>query len=233
MINLFYNYFTQNNNRERQAEINYCFKMLLDNRLIDIYYIFVNSVDNRVMAKDFDLNSDHCFISVDENIPTFKNYFNLAEDRSKEDDLNIIINSDCYIDEIDLELIIDNIQPDQVWTLSRWDILNMEPFEAVHFDVYDSQDCWVFNGTPKPGLDVDFAMGKPGCDNSLAFELEEAGYKLRNPSKDVKVYHYHLSNVRTFQKNETERAKNRVWRPYYTLIPPHGLIDLQRSSKNG
>jgi len=54
---------------------------------------------------------------------------------------------------------------------------------------------------------ANFTQGVPGCDNKIAYLLQEAGYVVTNPSTTIKTYHLHLSGIRHYN------AKYRVPRP--------------------
>jgi hypothetical protein len=56
------------------------------------------------------------------------------------------------------------------------------------------------------------------CDNRFAYELTQMGYILSNPSKRIKSYHVHTSNVRNYLEND--KPKEIVPEPYQ-LIHPH------------
>jgi len=60
----------------------------------------------------------------------------------------------------------------------------------------------------------DFALGRPGCDNRLAWLLENAGYELFNDPLTVKTYHVHRSQRRSYN-NKTDMVKG----PWAGIIP--------------
>ena len=92
---------------------------------------------------------------------------------------------------------------------------------AKLFDYEWTQDTWIWKGKPKTLQNVEFTMGLPACDNRLAYEIAQVGLKPVNPSKDIKTYHLHLSNKRTY----TER--NRLAGP--TMPLPCITADLMRN----
>lgn len=57
------------------------------------------------------------------------------------------------------------------------------------------------------------------CDNAIANRLENAGYNVLNPSKDIRTFHLHNSGIRNYT------SKDRV-PPPYKLIHPHNLPKL-------
>ncbi len=62
-------------------------------------------------------------------------------------------------------------------------------------------------------------MGKLGCDNRLAHELEKAGYTVVNPSLTVQCWHLH---------NKNERGYNILDRPPATVVqPPYKNVQIK------
>jgi hypothetical protein len=200
-INVFYNFF-KHNVEERNKEFEFCLNKLLKNKKIDKLYILcenkvnLNSCDNIALI---DMNSE---------TPTFKDFFNIINFYSKQNDINIILNSDCFIDEKNIQLIKHNIKDDEVFCLSRWDIVDIKKFKLKHYDVECSQDAWIKKGHFSEQLDGNYKMGTLGCDNSIASEFEGVGYTITNPSKELKIYHYHLSEIRSYEE------KNRILKKY-------------------
>jgi len=137
----------------------------------------------------------------------------LAAD-SKPDDIGVISNTDILFTSLALTTIEFHIQPDEVYALTRWDITprGHKLFEAAH-----SQDAWVFRGPPKENIGGNYPFGHPGCDNRFAHELDAAGYKVLNPSRDIHTYHLHLSGHRPGNTPE-----NRVPGPYL-FVSPHKI----------
>ena len=147
--------------------------------------------------------------------PTFSNLFDAANERIPKDGISIIANSDILFgDSLQSAL---QIPDDTCYALSRWNQNGNGEWEL--YDRVDSQDAWVFKGKTKD-ISVDFGPGVPGCDNSLAYHLEQMGYKVINPSKTIKAYHIHQSNERNYIVNGN--AKERIGPPY-KLIPTSEL----------
>lgn len=108
--------------------------------------------------------------------------------------------------------LINTINRNECFALTRWQMIDNYHENAELFDRIDSQDVWCFRGYP-PKVNADFYMGVPGCDNSIAYLLHEAGVKLLNPSRTIRTYHYHISLKRT--RNVLER----IPKPYKRLHP--------------
>ena len=147
--------------------------------------------------------------------PTFNDLFKLC----RPDAVNVIANSDIYFTELP-----HTPPPGEVWALSRWDVDN--DGNATLWDHADSADAWIFNGLP-PKIDMPWTMGLPGVDNRLAWELDNAGMRVRNPCKTIKAYHLHNSQWRSYLQDPTgvARGGNKLFRvpPPYKLVTPEHL----------
>ena len=183
MINLFINYF-EHKNIERKKELDQCVRNNLNNN--NIKCIIINS-DKRI---------------------TYNYYFNFINKYTSENDINIISNLDIYFDET--IKLAEDMGINDCYALARWDVLPNGEFKL--FDRADSQDCWIFKGKIKP-IYGDFYLGQPGCDNRIAFEIQKAGYNISNPSRTIKSYHIHNSNVRNYSR------KDLISPPYLSLAP--------------
>ena len=185
MINLFYNYY-KDKNKKRQEEIDICLNKNLSNSLINVIIIELQS---RL---------------------SYNYYFNKINLITNPEDINIICNSDIYLDESITNAL--SIKVNECYALSRWDI----KLDGSHefFDRPDSQDTWIFRGEIKNNIYGDILLGTPGCDNRIAYEIEKAGYILSNPSKKIKTYHVHSSNIRNYNP-----SADRVPGPYKVIHP--------------
>lgn len=221
-INVFYNYYKPKQ-YERHNEILYCFNMLLKNDNIDNLYV--------LLSDDLEVDNDKLIKIRITNQPKFKDFFNIINFYVNDNDINIILNSDCYLDKDNIELIKKYINKDDAFLLSRWDILSFKPFKSEHFNTINkddngcSQDVWIFKGKTKQGLNGNFEMGRAGCDNAIAYEFDSAGYNVSNPSFTIKAYHYHLSGIRTYGDYVIGEIDNR---DDYRVPPPYKMIPSTR-----
>jgi hypothetical protein len=189
MINLFVSYYKAAT-PERQAEIDYCLKANCENPMIDIVYVLTNEQIHKLM------NGKIVKMLFDGN-PTYGAFFNAINAVTKPDDINIISNADIIFDET--IALTSQLKANECWALSRWEMRIDYTKHPEQIQVYgDSQDCWIFRGKIKPLSKSDFPLGKLGCDNRIAYEIQKAGYKISNPSKSVHTWHLHNSNVRGY-----------------------------------
>lgn len=132
----------------------------------------------------------------------------------KPDKINIIANADMYFDDnINKALML---APHHAYALSRYEMNNVRLFNRP-----DSQDAWIFHGLIWKNLTSRLrnnnnnnnllALGKPGIDNRLAFELIQAGYHLSNPSKSITSWHVHASSSREYT-------------PIDVIPPPYAIV---------
>jgi hypothetical protein len=192
-------------NIERYHELEYCLNENIKNQSIDQIIL---TVEKRVLTKLIPDHSKVKIVTVNKR-PTYNNLFNLAtEALNGSEGLMIISNSDIFYKEEDINIIYERISEKEVFALSRW---NFKPDEEpVHHNTWDSQDSWIFKNRILPGK-YNISLGVPGCYNKIAFELTQAGYSVRNPSKTVKSYHYHNVNYSTYKIEDT------VPEPYFLI----------------
>jgi hypothetical protein len=185
-INLFQNYYLDHN-PARKKELDQCHSFNMFNRNFD-KKIFV------------------------EGRPTYNDYF--RHTRKYPDCINVIANSDIYFDNSILLLKDINWKANTCIALSRWDL--QDNGSTIHFERSDSQDVWAFYGGVPKIEGADFTLGIAGCDNVIAYLLNKSGYRIYNPSRDIKTIHYHVSGVRNYINGTTIQR----------LPPPYLTVDI-------
>lgn len=201
MINLFIPYYIDKN-EERHKEIYACLQKNSLNPAIDRIFLVAENPDIYRIMKRFDV------IIVPER-PTYNMMFEVMSEMTGTNDWNVLINSDIYTDET--IKLIEKYDHNTFIALARWDLDRNG--NAKLFNTWDSQDTWAFKGKAK-AIKGDFFQGIAGCDNAIANRAEVAGYKVINPSKTIKTYHLHLTEIRNYNPNV------KVPQPY-KLINPH------------
>ncbi len=137
---------------------------------------------------------------------SFEKMFSLS--KNYPDDINVFCNSDIYFPGIQL---LSNIKENECYALTRW---NKEGSSINFFNRIDSQDAWIFRGEAK-NINANFFTGMWGCDNRLLYEIQNAGYKILNPSLSIKTIHVHEVDTRNYERTK----ENTVPPPYITLAP--------------
>ena len=182
----------------RQAEIEFCIMRNSDNALIKKYL----HLQGRVSYNEaFLLTRMRASMTLKKNI-------------------YILANADIYFDdtlalvqayaENNPETVLDKV----CFALAPWDLKTDGSIEFCN--QADRQDAWVFfDCVPHiPGADF-FMGGQAGCDNKIAYLLEQCGYTVINPSLSVKAVHVHNSGLRTNTNVYFDRLQ-----PPYKLVTP-------------
>ncbi len=201
MINLFINHYTDSDSN-RNDELLRCLSININNKCIDNIFCICNNEGDSPLLDD-----DRVSVLILKSRPTYNVFFQIISKYVNINDWNIIANTDIYFDDT-ISLIQKYVKPKTLIALTRWEVLGTQ---MKFLNRADSQDTWLFKGHPK--VNCDFQMGTPGCDNVLADRFHRAGWMVINPSKTIKTFHLHTSNVRNYSVN------NRL-QPPYKLIQP-------------
>ena len=206
MIRYFTSWYDEKNDA-RRAELITCLRNCCESPDIDVVYVLCESPTPIMHEKLKEIPVT--------TRPTYNDFFLLANGMSNEDDVVIISNIDIYPDK-HMRPLFERLEKNQSWVLSRWDIRpNGEP--PVHLRRRDSQDSWMFRA-PIRKINGNFCLGYPGCDNSIACWIDQAGYEISNPSNDVRFLHLHLTELRNYT------TANMVKSPYL-LVEPSSIED--------
>lgn len=174
------------------------------------HYIDPDPLRNEELQTCFENNKANNFtIYILEGRPTFNDFFKKINEVTGDHSINIIANSDIYFPEMNYEMF-KNLTFDICYALTRWNV-SADGKEEFHNNS-GSQDTWIFRGKVKE-VNADFTQGVAGCDNKLAYLLEKAGYKVINPSRTIKTYHLHNSEVRYYDKKIVNGDIYRLPRP--------------------
>lgn len=222
-INLFVNYYSDKDS-DRQTELDECFLRNVENPLIDKIIIFATNrdFDNAIELLKPDELVKIRFILSDKR-PTFNNYFKLFE--SYNNDINIIANSDIIIPKQTITKINNKqFEKNTCLALTRYDTIcgywdSKDYSDATFFNRADSQDTWIFINCDFKGESIfgaDFTLGVAGCDNKIAYLLDENGFNIYNPSLTLQTFHLHLTKVRNYIDGLNVIS---VLSPYKILIP--------------
>ena len=184
--------FFQHNNPDRQEEYTKCLSDNVINDYIDIIEIIVT--DDVIIP----ISSPKIVVTKLEYRPTYQDFFRICNEKYL-NEYCIIANSDIIF--TDLSMINDDTMENRFVALSRWDI--RPNGEIVHFDREDSQDVWIFKSPISFKTPPNFLLGKPGCDNRIAYMAWESGLIVNNPSKQIITKHLHLTNLRNYTVNDT------------------------------
>jgi hypothetical protein len=133
--------------------------------------------------------------------PTYLDFFNKGNEY--EGNIIVVANSDIFFDKsisLSDEYVKDN---KKVLALTRYEYNRVGKFYRSEMIMgCDSQDSWIYLSPINiNNMSIDFGLGVPGCDNRIAKELSR-NYLVKNPSLNIKTYHIHNSNIRTYDPND-------------------------------
>lgn len=219
-INLYISYYVDAH-RNRHTENVLCLLNNVRNREITRLIIICDKKSSVSLKKilgnnDLMLCDQHKVKILEyEERPTYNFKFNLTSDY--QEDINIISNSDITFDEVSLRKLKDYNWGNKCMALTRWDYLtaDMSKTAVKFYNRRDSQDVWIVKGRFKNIPEADFCLGKRGCDNKIAYLLSKY-YDVINPSRTIKTFHLHLTNIRNYCKVSSVDV---VPPPYKVLIP--------------
>lgn len=155
--------------------------------------------------------------------PLYSDYFDWINELAGPGDVSIIANADIYFDQ-QLELFRHwSLPADTVFMLARWNV--DESGQAILQYTNNSQDTWIFRGRVRPVVS-NFPVGVPRCDNRLAYELANAGFKVLNPSRSIRTNHLHGGPGRSYKAHE----HSDLIPPPYGYLWPHNLWSLRRTT---
>lgn len=204
---LIVNYF--NDKRvDRQKEYNYCLMRNLNNPIFERVYVFIRSDEDIVWPEEIsDVGHEKMeIVTMRDGMRwlTYDEAFNFANDRLVGKTV-VLANLDIYLrDEVGPENeyweCVDSVfdeNPKRFMCLSRIDIDmagNMSrDAKFGHLLHSYTQDCWVFK-SPCHVDGAKFPLGVLGCDNTLAWCVNNSDYEVVN---DPLTYHvYHVDNLR-------------------------------------
>ena len=149
--------------------------------------------------------------------PTYGNFFSWINELATPDDFSIIANTDICLDDSIRVLERVDWSGKVALALSRWDVASDGGCRV--FDRGDSQDCWIFRG-PVTGVEGNFPLGVYDCDNKIAWELQQAGYRVLNPALSLRTYHHHQCGYRSY---EQKPAPDYGIRPPFLYVEPDNL----------
>jgi hypothetical protein len=217
---LFVQYYQPSDPR-RRAEIDFCLTINVCHAPFD--KVFVLKESHVILPATVVENPKLCLVSFEKQ-PTFDEMIKLANHHAFPNCVNFISNSDICFDHSIESLRF--LRAEEALNLSRWDVTcsvdqvtyaTLRP-KSRPYCKNDSFDVWVVRGPWRHkvlGL-AQFRLGIPGCDNRFAWILQNAGYVLRNPSKNIYCYHVHNTNIRSYSQTTP-----RVAGPYAWVEPCH------------
>ena len=176
----------------RQFEIDACLNHNLQNRLIDQVIVFTEEFFSNIMHSKLSQQV------IKERL-TYQCAFEFAN-KNLVGDICMLSNSDIFFDDTLISLQRADMT-DKLYAITRH---NVQPDGSLLFtDAGTCQDVWIFK-SPIKTFTSNFGMGRPGCDNRVAWEARNAGLKVLNPCKVITCRHLHLTNKRNYMQNQPQ-----------------------------
>ncbi len=162
-------------------------------------------------------------IYIRQGRPTYADFFKLVNVVTDKHSINLISNSDIYFNDTLSEIY--NIGYDEAYALSRHEI--SEDGRVRFLQVHGwSQDVFVIRGKVKPIAYGDFYTGVAGADNRLCYELDNAGYKVYNPSISIGCYHLHEGSLLGYAHVKKE---DKISEPF-RLVPICSIQEIKENN---
>jgi FkbM family methyltransferase len=188
----------------RAGELLECLRRNCDNARIDAVHVFLEDGAQPELA-----HAKLRFVQLGRRL-LYKDLFDYANGELKGRRV-IIANSDIYFDH-SLAWLDEYDLSGKLLCLSRWDV--RADGTSHLFEFASSQDAWMFTAPIRP-FACDWHLGKPGCENRLAYEAAAAGLQLANPSRSVHAHHLHLSRVINYRPSDRIPGPGRSIEPTF------------------
>lgn len=193
MFNLFQPWYNDNAHL-RQLELDWCLINNDQNPIIENIFLFPESKKDKIPTVSEKVHVIHLerrvtyqdiIQRINHMIDAYRFY-------------NIIANTDIHFDN-SLNLVRTIDMTNICLALTRWEANH--GYEPYMYMTAQSQDAWIFKGYININIQCNFNLGLAGCEGRFNFELTTVGYKLYNPSLDIKVLHYHTSGKRNWSED--------------------------------
>ena len=208
---------------KRRKEINTCLYNNIENSYID-HIILMNE-------KDFSSKLPESNKLTQEVIGKRLHYDDIVRyinEKIPENSIVVFANADIYLDSTIRSIWSTNLE-DKFFALLRYDD-DEKGGNEIFGPRADSQDTWIISSTSVKNRkwkyeDFNFSFGVSGCDNAITLEMLRMKFLIVNPSLTIKTHHLHLSDYRTYSKDEI------VDKNVYLYIEPTGLHDMEAVTK--
>lgn len=191
----------------RREELLFCYRHNLGLPELDkIVFLTHDAAEEAQFRELFGSPAKAILQRIEHPRATFGDLFTQGNRYVDEDGLLIVANSDIAFDSsVDL---LRYLRSEEAVALTRYELTQKQPLGGViQVPTKWSNDTWVVRGRAHQSLEqLQFTPGLLACDNVLNQSLVRlGGYKLFNPCYDVKTYHVHASNIRTYRPTDVVR----------------------------
>ena len=201
------------NDNLRKKEIITCLQNNLKNNQINKIILFGEKKYNfRTILGEKNLNKIE-YNNIGERL-SYKKVFEYTNNKNEDNSIYVLANSDIYFDNTLKNLKKYNLD-NKFLALSRINIKNGKYSYPVN--TKNTQDTWIwknklnfnknkmkkFEDYNKDGI----IMGLMGCDNYIAYMMDNLGYIVENKCKLINCFHLHQNEFREWKKNKIKYHK--------------------------
>jgi hypothetical protein len=197
--------------RDRMRELLYCLRQNIENKEICTIQLFIEDPEDKFKPDEYHrslLGHPKVLLVKAYHRVTYAEYLgygNRLLNRASGTPV-ILANADIYFDQTIEKLTCGYLQGKFICLSRYWThLVGGRPTGEVNFasDAICSQDAWAWGDQVPIPPGLNFTLGQPGCDNRIAAEMKNVGLEVLNPSKTIKAYHLHDSNLRHYNESMT------------------------------
>jgi len=222
---LFYPYFRAADDK-RQVEIDLCLRRNLSNPFFSRLVICLDGEES--VPSDIDLDQ-RVEVLYNCGRMTFSLWTRLARERCGRSDIAVLCNSDVFFEPSQSSQMCRVFEGRDVplfAVFSRWE--HWGSTSMFHARPHYSQDAWAVRVADLPStLEVDrleVELGRPRCDNKVAYLFGSIGFDVINPSLDVCIQHVHGSGIRAYNMTTSIDNLGFLMFPHPTTARGEGAI---------
>lgn len=202
-------------NPARREELLFCYRHNLACPELDrIVFLTHNEREEAQFRELFGTPSKAVLQRITNTRATFGDLFTQGNAHTDPDGVLLVANSDIVFDATISQL--KYLRTDEAASLTRHELTRAQPLMgAITIDPKWSSDVWAVRGRAHPKLEaLDFTPGLLACDCVLIQHLvNSGGYHVFNPCYDVKTYHVHASNIRSYKPTDYVRQLGYLVKP--------------------
>lgn len=163
---------------------------------VEKIHLFVDDNDSLIILNELTNNSDKIVIIAVGIKPKYNDFFNYIVNNLN-DKICMIINSDIYLFECDLNLI-NRLKNEKIcYALSRYEY-DMSCYQINNYG--GSHDCYIFNSKfiNKKIINehTNFYQNFPGIETHILKNFCDNNFQVFNPCKQIKIIHLHKTQLR-------------------------------------
>lgn len=183
----------------RMKEYIYCLEKNLNHSNIKQIHVLYDTSKDKTTNQILDYLIQHNItITYISDRPTYDFCFSLANELYPNEKI-LLCNADIYYNETLASLENYDLE-NRFIVLTRWNVLRNGKLKQMYSrrrkpNIW-SHDTWIFKTPIREFEDKTIQLGTTYCDCRIAYQAQQAGYKVINPCLSIKSCHLHLSGVR-------------------------------------